>query len=198
MYQGDVKSKFFEDTTAGTTANVVAAGTTSAPTILVTSFGTNTARQLSVTTAGAGDGTKTVTITGEDVNGDDLTEVITLPASATTTNGSEYFLNISTIVGSATFAANVSVGITDSVGGVIFAGRTRVRQMQVNSGGTAGNVEVKDGSLTGTTGITVRTTATAEDNTTINIPQDGVLFKTGAFIVFDQANCHAATVYFDG
>ena len=40
------------------------------------------ARILTVTTAGAGDGTKTVTITGTDLDGETITETITLPGSA--------------------------------------------------------------------------------------------------------------------
>ena len=88
--------------------------------------------------------------------------------------------------------------MTDDVAGGIFEGRTRVRQLQVSSGGTAGNVEVRNASTSGTANITLRTTATAEDNSTINIPQDGVLFKDGAYITFAETECHAATVYFDG
>ena len=143
--------------------------------------------------------TITVTIVGTDVNGDAATEVITLPGSATTTAGTTtFFQTITSATVSAQPAANVSLGMTDDVAGSIFAGRTRVRQMQVSSGGTAGNVEVRDSSTVGTTGITVRTTDTANDNTTINIPQDGVLFKNGAFVTFAETECTAVTAYFDG
>ena len=51
-------------------------------TLAASSFGTNTGRKITATTSGSGDGSKTVTIVGTDVNGDALTEVITLPGSA--------------------------------------------------------------------------------------------------------------------
>jgi hypothetical protein len=199
-FQGDVKSRFFEDTNATSNTFVAAAAQpTTTFTLAKTSFGTNTGRKITATTSGSGDSGKTITIVGTDVNGDALTEVITLPGSATTTSGTtNFFLTLTSATVSAQPAANVSLGMTDDVAGGIFAGRTRVRQMQVSSGGAAGNVEVRNGSTSGATGITVRTTATADDNTTINIPQDGVLYKDGAFVTFNESECSAVTAYFDG
>ena len=199
-FQGDVKSRFFEDTNAASATYVAAADTPATTfTLANSSFGTNTGRKITATTSGTGDGDKTVTIVGTDVNGDAATEVISLPGTASTTAGTTtFFLTITSATVSAQPAANVSLGMTGDVAGGIFAGRTRVRQMQVSSGGTAGNVEVKDASTAGTTGITVRTTDTANDNTTINIPQDGVLFKNGAYVTFAETECSAVTAYFDG
>ena len=199
MFQGDVKSKFFEDTNATSNTYVAAAARpTTTFTLANSSFGTNTGRKITATTLGY-ESTITVTVVGTDVNGDSVTEVITLPGSASTTAGTTaFFQTITSATVSAQPAANVSLGMTDDVAGGIFAGRTRVRQMQVSSGGSAGNVEVRDASTAGTTGITVRTTATADDNTTINIPQDGVLFKNGAYVTFAETECTAVTAYFDG
>ena len=199
MFQGDVKSKFFEDTNATSNTYVAAAARpTTTFTLANSSFGTNTGRKITATTLGD-ESSITVTIVGTDVNGDSVTEVITLPGSASTTSGTTaFFQTITSATVSAQPAANVSLGMTDDVAGGIFAGRTRVRQMQVSSGGSAGNVEVRDSGTAGTTGITVRTTATADDNTTINIPQDGVLFKNGAYVTFAETECTAVTAYFDG
>jgi len=200
MFQGDVKSKFFEDDNASSNTYVaVAARPTSTFTLANSSFGTETGRKITATTAGTGDGTKTVTIVGTNTSDESVTEVISLPGTASTTSGTtNFFKTITSATVSAQPAANVSLGMTDDISGTIFAGRTRVRQMQVSSGGSAGNVQVRDGSATGTAGITVRTTSTAEDNTTINIPQDGVLFVDGAFVTFKETECHAVTAYFDG
>ena len=199
-FQGDVKSRFFEDATASSTTYVAAADTPATTfTLANDSFGTNTGRKITATTSGTGDGTKTVTIVGTDVFGNSITEVISLPGTASTTSGTtNFFQTITSATVSAQPLANVSLGMTDDVAGGIFEGRTRVRQLQVSSGGTAGNVEVRNASTSGTANITLRTTATAEDNSTINIPQDGVLFKDGAYITFAETECHAATVYFDG
>jgi len=199
MFQGDVKSRFFEDTNASSNTYVaVAARPTSTFTLANTSFGTATGRKITATTLG--DETPiTVTLVGTDTNDESITEIIALPGSASTTSGTtNFFKTITSATVSAQPTANVSLGMTTEVAGTIFAGRTRVRQMQVSSGGTAGNVEVRDGSATGTAGITIRTTAVAEDNTTINIPQDGVVFADGAYVTFNETECHAVTAYYDG
>jgi len=72
-FKSDVKSKFFEDTTASSATYVAAAAQpTTTFTLANTSFGTNTGRKITATTAGTGDGTKTVTIAGTDVNGNEV------------------------------------------------------------------------------------------------------------------------------
>tara|TARA_R100000005_G_scaffold95614_1_gene77867 strand:+ start:334 stop:936 length:603 start_codon:yes stop_codon:yes gene_type:complete len=200
MYMGDVKSKTFIDTNASSNTYVaVAARPTTTFTLANSSFGTNTARKITATTAGSSDGSKTVTIVGTDEKGEAATEVINLPGSATTTSGTTTaFLTITSATVSAQPAANVSLGMTADVFGSIFAGRTRVRQANVASGGAIGSVEVRDSSITGTSLLTLRTQATEGDISTVNIPQDGILYKDGAFISFSEANCNSVTVYFDG
>ena len=197
-FKSDVKSKFFEDTTASSATYVAAAAQpTTTFTLANTSFGTNTGRKITATTAGTGDGTKTVTIVGTDVNGNEATEVISLPGTASTTSGTTtFFQTITSATVSPQPAANVSLGMTADVAGSIFAGRTRVRQLQVSSGGAAGNVQVRNASTAGTANITLRTTATAEDNSTINIPEDGVVFP-GGMKVSTITNIAGATLLID-
>ena len=198
MYMGDVKSKTFIDSNASSNTFVAAAARpTTTFTLAKTSFGTNTARKITATTLGSESGI-TVTIVGTDEDGDALTEVINLPGSATTTSGTtNAFLTITSATVSAQPAANVSLGMTADVFGSIFAGRTRVRQANVASGGAIGSVEVKNGSISGTTQLTLRTTATEGDISTVNIPQDGILYTSGAYISFSEVNCNSVTVYFD-
>ena len=199
MYMGDVKSKtFIDDNASSATYVAVAARPTSTFTLANSSFGTNTARKITATTSGTGDGTKTVTIVGTDEKGNAATEVISLPGTASTTSGTTTaFLTITSATVSAQPAANVSLGMTADVFGSIFAGRTRVRQANVASGGAIGSVEVRDESVSGTSLLTVRTQATEGDISTINIPQDGILYKDGAFVTFSEVNCNSVTVYFD-
>ena len=200
MYMGDVKSKTFIDTNASSATFVAAAAQpTSTFTLAKTSFGTNSARKITATTAGTSDNGKTITIVGTDQNGDALTEVITLTGSAETSSGTTgAFLTITSATVSAQPSDNVSLGMTADVFGSIFQGRTRVRQVNAESGGAVGSVLFKDGSITGTTLLTVRTGGTAGDINTVNIPQDGILYKDGAFVTFSEVSCNSATVYFDG
>jgi hypothetical protein len=199
-YMGDVKTKtFIDDNASSATFVAAAAQPTSTFTLAKSSFGTNTGRKITATTSGSGDGSKTITIVGTDVNGDALTEVITLPGSATTTSGTtDFFQTITSATVSAQPAANVSLGMTADVAGGVFAGRTRVRQANVGSGGAIGNVDFRNSSTSGTSLLTLRTQSTAGDISTVNIPQDGVLFDSGAFITFTETSCNAVTVYFDG
>jgi len=195
---GDVKSKTFIDSNASSNTYVAAAARpTTTFTLAKTSFGTNTARKITATTLGDESGI-TVTIVGTDEKGAAATEVINLPGSATTTAGTTTaFLTITSATVSAQPAANVSLGMTADVFGSVFAGRTRVRQANVASGGAIGSVEVRDESITGDSLLTARTTATEGDISTINIPQDGILYKDGAFVSFSEVNCNSVTVYFD-
>jgi hypothetical protein len=198
MYMGDVKSKTFIDSNASSNTYVAAAARpTTTFTLANTSFGTNTARKITATTLG-NESTITVTIVGTDEKGAAATEVITLPGSASTTSGTTTaFLTITSATVSAQPAANVSLGMTADVFGSIFAGRTRVRQANVASGGAIGSVEVRDESISGDSLLTLRTQATEGDISTVNIPQDGILFASGAYISFSEVNCNSVTVYFD-
>jgi len=198
MYMGDVKSKTFIDSNASSNTYVaVAARPTTTFTLANSSFGTNTARKITATTLGSESGI-TVTIVGTDEKGAAATEVINLPGSATTTSGTTTaFLTITSATVSAQPAANVSLGMTADVFGSIFAGRTRVRQANVASGGAIGSVEVRDESISGDSLLTLRTQATEGDISTVNIPQDGILYKSGAFISFSEVSCNSVTVYFD-
>ena len=198
---GDVKSKFFLTTTAAGTAVVAAlAQPTTTFTLTGTSFGTNIGKQITATTAGTGDGGKTVALVGVGVDGAALTETITLPGSATTTAGTtNYFASVTSATVSAQPAANVSLGILTTSAGQVFAGPTRVRQANVYSGGAIGSVNFRTTSVSGTALLVVRTNATEGNSTTVNIPQDGVYFPVGgAFVTFDETDCNAVTVYFDG
>ena len=198
---GDVKSKFFLTTTAAGTAVVAAlAQPTSTFTLTGTSFGTNIGKQITATTAGSGDGGKTIALVGVGVDGEALEETITLPGSATTTAGTtNYFVSVTSATVSAQPAANVSLGILTTSAGQVFAGPTRVRQANVYSGGAIGSVNFRTSSVSGTALLVVRTNATEGNSTTVNIPQDGVYFPVGgAFVTFDETDCNAVTVYYDG
>ena len=198
---GDVKSKFFLTTTAAGAAVVAAAARpTSTFTLTGTSFGTNIGKQITATTSGTGDGGKTVALVGVGVDGEALEETITLLGSAAETAGTtNYFVSITSATVSAQPAANVSLGILTTSAGQVFGGPTRIRQANVYSGGAIGSVNFRTTSVSGTALLVVRTNATEGNSTTVNIPQDGVYFPVGgAFVTFDETDCNAVTVYYDG
>ena len=101
-------------------------------------------RNVTATTAGAGDNGKTVTLTGTDADGSTLTEIITLPGSATTTAGTELFKTVTAAEMSTQPAANVSVGFGTACGAKIGGGGV-FGSYRITSGGTGGTVSFRTG-----------------------------------------------------
>tara|TARA_R110000737_G_scaffold73554_1_gene102306 strand:- start:39 stop:662 length:624 start_codon:yes stop_codon:yes gene_type:complete len=205
-FMGDVKSKFFETTVAAGVAVIAAAARPTTTFTLTTGagsaagMGTNIGRKITATTTGTGDVGKTVALVGIGVDGEALEESITLLGTAATTAGTtNYFVSVTTATVNTQPAANVSLGILTATAGQVFAGPTRVRQANIYSGGAIGSVDFRSGSTSGTSLLTVRTNATLGNSTTVNIPQDGVYFTVGGtFVTFDETDCNAVTVYYDG
>lgn len=70
--------------------------------------------------------------------------------------------------------------------GTVFAGRTRVRGLIVEPGGSAGSVVLKDGGSSGTTIMTINTLAGGETFNAL-IPASGVLFPTDVYATLTNA-----------
>lgn len=177
---------------------VTAARPNTTATLANTAFASGGARLLSVTTAGTGDNGKTTTITGTDVLDGAISEVITSTGSAEAVDGTKYFKTVSSVVCSAQYAANITVGSLAGAAQAIFAGRTRLKGFFVVSGGTAGVVSMYDGTPeSGTVLFKARTLGT--DNTLINdtfIPGDGVLFADGAVVEYTVATVDLMTFFY--
>ena len=156
---------------------------------------------ITVTTAGSSDGGKTVTLTGTDLNGVAQTEVISLPASATETAGTKYFLTVTSAEMSAQPAGNVSLGYNDSRGIGMFAGRTALKGFTCCSGGTAGDVKFHSTSAltsSSTPFMQYRTNGTADNETHFNIPAPGVLCVDGLTVTYTLDNIDQMNVLYNG
>jgi len=70
--------------------------------------------------------------------------------------------------------------------GDVYDGRTRVRGMVVEPGGSAGSVIIKDGGSGGTTMFTINTVAGGETFNVV-IPAEGVLCETSAYATLSNA-----------
>lgn len=70
--------------------------------------------------------------------------------------------------------------------GTAYAGRTRVRGMIIEPGTNAGSVVLKDGGSSGTTVMTINTTANGETFNAL-IPASGVLFSTDVYAALTNA-----------
>ena len=199
MAGSDVRALTVSDENASDDDRLVtAARPDTSATMANTTFAGGAARNVIVTTTGTGDNAKTCTITGTDVFGDAMTEVITSTGSAEAVAGSKLFLTVTAVECSAQYAANLKVGSGTSCAQAIGGGaRIRLRGMSVVSGGTAGTLSFIDGTPeSGTTLFTARTIGTANDTVDRTIPSEGVVFVNGMSVSYTLDHADMMTFFF--
>ena len=142
----------------------------------------------------------TFDVTGVGVDGSAVSQTgITGPAGTSTVTTTTVFTEVTSITHSGT-CTNVSCGITATTTGtgVVFAGRTRIRGMHIKPSGTAGLIDFKNTSSSGTKLLEI---GVHTDQTPVDpyIPDDGVLFSAGAFINLGSTDLATnITVFYDG
>jgi len=147
----------------------------------------------------------TFTTVGTDANGDALTEVIT-GVNAATASSTGYFQTVTSITTDGATTGNVSAGVLGAIlatsgemgTGTVFAGRTRIRGLQGVSAATAGSILFKNTSVTGTTLLAIPTSTSATDLIEPYVPDNGILFKAGAYISLPSGVVDTVTVFYDG
>jgi len=193
-----VKAKFFEP--QGVDDNAVS--TTGTATTLVIADGGpygNLTETITIASASGNNAGNTFTITGTDGNGDAQTEDLTGPGSGATVNSANKYLTVTSIVSDGAIVSDIYAGIlgTGDLTGTVFAGRTRIRGITGTSKASAGNIVFKNTSITGTSLLTIPLTG-AVSSIDPYIPDNGVLFKAGAYVNVTAADVTGVTVYYDG
>tara|TARA_E500000305_G_scaffold57658_1_gene45981 strand:+ start:1171 stop:1776 length:606 start_codon:yes stop_codon:yes gene_type:complete len=193
--------KTFVPVASSTTALGVAQTVSGAANFTLTSAATsgtyanaNTAPKVSFTSSGNISGVN-FTVTGTDVNGDAQSEVIAGP-NATTVFTTLFYKTVSQVATGASVGTNTSIGHSNHVTGVIFAGRTRVKGMQITTGGTIDTIAFKNTSPAGTTLFSFLVATTTKDYIEPYIPDDGILFNAGAYVDIPAGSAGSATVYY--
>ena len=192
-----VKSKFFEP--QGVSAALVSASA-AATTLVIADGGPYGNLTETITLYSSADNRgNDFTIAGTDGNGDAQTEVLTGPNTTTTVSSASKYLTVTSIVSDGAIATDIQAGIlgTGALTGTVFAGRTRIRGLTGTSKASAGNVVFKNTSITGTSLLTIPLTG-AVSSIDPYVPDNGVLFKAGAYVNLTAADVTGITVYYDG
>lgn len=151
-------------------------------------FGT-TARTITMTAAG-NESSKTFTIFGQDLDGNALTETIDGPNATTGTFTNLYTKVFGIECNEGASVGNIKFGViaaNDTVGTAIFGGDMRLRKFYITFPASAAAVEFKSGSENGTTFYKYQPPTTSADNDHVSVPPDGLLLKSGGYIVYDQS-----------
>jgi len=195
-----IKSKLFKAVSADTAAIAALQTLGGAGNMNLTgtsvSDGSNMDTTVTLTSGGNISGTN-FTITGTDASGATVNQTIAGPNAGTVTT-TQKFLTVTQIATNGAVGTNTSAGFTATSGtqGIVFAGATRVRGLHGVSSSTAGALIIRDGSQTGSKLLEIDTPAAA-GQVDPYIPDEGILFRNGAYIDI-SAGYDSATIFFDG
>ena len=153
-----------------------------------------------ISTTGTTNAGITFDVTGMDINGESASQTaITGPAGSATVTTTQVFVSVTSITHSGT-CTDVSCGITATTTGtgVVTPGRTRIRGMHVVPSGAEGIIDFKNTSSSGTKTLEI---GVYTDQTPVDpyIPDNGVLFKAGAYVNLGATDlADNVTVFYDG
>ena len=198
MSSSDIQSTFIETPAAASaTALSTAAGVGNDEAMTLVANHNNalsTPRKITLTSVGNSSGIS-FTVVGLDQDGSAATESIT-GANAGVVTSTGYWSSITSITAVGTPTGNQSAGTSSSIAGVIFGGDLRMRGMYAVNTATAGTVNFVQGSPAGTSRLKFNTVGTADSTEYPDIPEDGVVFRNGGYILFDQAKLSSITVFY--
>jgi len=151
-------------------------------------------RNITILSAGDDSGIS-FTVTGTDEGGSSATESIT-GANAGTATGSSYFATVTAIAAVGDPAGNVSAGSGTSIAAPMFRGRMRLRGLYAVNTGTAGTITFREGSSSGNVRMQFNTVASANTTQYPDIPDDGLLFAAGGYVLYTQTHLSSLTVFY--
>ena len=140
----------------------------------------------------------TVTVVGKDADGAAQTEAINPGPNAGTVDSGNTWTEVTSITSDGAITTDISAGVKDGAAtGIVFAGRTRIRGMNGVAGAGAGRLYFKNSSAT--TGPN-RFVLDVDNGEAVApyIPDNGVLFKDGAYFAYDGTAVVGLSVQYDG
>ena len=151
-------------------------------------------RNVTILSAG-NDSSKSFTVVGTDETGAAVTESIT-GANADTAVGTQHFATLASITAVGNPAGNVSAGSGTSIAAPMFQGRMRLKGMYAVNTATAGTITFRETNATGGIRMQFNTCAAANSTEYPDVPDDGVLFKSGGYVLYTQTTLSSLTVFY--
>ena len=90
----------------------------------------------------------------------------------------------------------MSAGSGTTIAAPMFRGRMRLRGMYVVNTGTAGTTTFRQTSSSGTVKMQFNTVASANTTQYPDVPDDGILFTGGGYVLYTQGTLSSITVFY--
>lgn len=196
MSSSDIQSTFIEagavDDDAISTAATVAEN--AAMVLTASPYVPDQPRKITLHSAGNSSGI-TFTVVGLDETGAAATESIT-GGNAGSVTSTKYYSSVTSITAVGTPTDAQKAGIAADIAAPIYRGDLRMRGMYAVNTAAAGTINFVQGSASGTSRLKFNTVAAANSTEYPDIPEDGVVFRNGGYILFDQTKLSSITVFY--
>ena len=195
-HSSDIQATFIEagavDDDAISTAAAV--GEDAAMALTTSPYVPDQPRKITLHSAGNSSGI-TFTVVGLDETGAAATESIT-GGNAGSVTSTKYYSSVTSITAVGTPTGDQKAGISASIAAPIFRGDLRMRGMYAVNTASAGTINFTQGSASGASQLKFNTVAAANSTEYPSIPQDGIVFRSGGYVVYDVANLSSITVFY--
>ena len=192
--QTNVKSK---QVLYGTDTDAISASGTATTLVLLNSGPWVNAQTVTMTSSADNSGI-TFAVVGKDADGAAQTVSAHTGPNGTTNSVTGTWTEITSITASGAITTDISAGVKDgATTGIVFAGRTRIRGMNGVAGAGAGRLYFKNSSATTGPNRFVLDVDSGE-SVAPYIPDNGVLFKDGAYFAYDGTAVVGLSVQYDG
>lgn len=134
-------------------------------------------------------------VVGTDETETAVSESVT-GANADTAVSSAYFSTITAITAVGDPAANVTAGSGTAIAAPMFRGRMRLNGLYAVNTATAGTITFRETSATGGIRMQFNTVASANTTEYPDVPDDGILFAGGGYVLYTLAAMSSLTVFY--
>jgi VCBS repeat-containing protein len=134
-------------------------------------------------------------VVGTDETETAVSESVT-GANADTAVTSAYFSTITAITAVGDPAANVTAGSGTAIAAPMFRGRMRLNGLYAVNTATAGTITFRETSATGGIRMQFNTVAAANTTEYPDVPDDGILFVGGGYVLYTLAAMSSLTVFY--